>query len=121
MNAITQARSALQLVPIYLNSPTVVGRSTLIGAAHAADIMLADLPSVTVVLAEVFRKVSVVAGSNGVAYVTLTKDAEKPYGAVVADEQGRLLAVAAGSSPEGLAELIRLKLQPPPVGYGEAI
>jgi len=44
---------------------------------------------------------------------------EYPYGAVVADAQGNVLAAAKGKSKEGLAELIRLKLLPPPEEFGE--
>lgn len=44
------------------------------------------------------------------AYVTLTHDPVRPYGAVVADEHGTLLATGSGKSIKGLAQLIRLRL-----------
>jgi hypothetical protein len=117
--AITHAVGALKLVPMFLNHPTVISRATLIGATTEALAMLEGLPPVTVELAEVFRRVDAVVHDGQIAYVTPTKSPERPYGAVVADERGRLLATATGKSPEGLAELIRLQLLPPAEGPGE--
>jgi hypothetical protein len=74
---------------------------------------------VSVELAEVFRCVDAVITDGQVAYVTPVKCPEYPYGAVVADAQGNVLAAAKGKSKEGLAELIRLKLVPRKEGYGE--
>ena len=91
-NAINSAVGALKLVPMYLNHPTVISRATLIGA---------------------------VISDGQVAYVTPVKCPEYPYGAVIADAKGNVLAAAKGKSKEGLAELIRLKLVPRKEGYGE--
>lgn len=117
--AITHAIGALKLIPMFLNHPTVVSRATLIGASTEALNMLEGLPAVTTELAEVFRLVDAVVHDGQVAYVTPTNSPERPYGAVVADERGRLLAIATGKSAAGLAELIRLKLLPPVEGSGE--
>jgi hypothetical protein len=117
--AITHAVGALKLVPMFLNHPTVISRATLIGATTEALAMLEGLPPVTVELAEVFRLVDAVVQEGQVAYVTPTNSPERPYGAVVSDERGRLLATATGKSPRGLAELIRLQLLPPAEGPGE--
>lgn len=117
--AITHAIGALKLVPMFLNHPTVVSRATLIGATTEALTMLEGLPPVTTKLAEVFRLVDAVVQEGQVAYVTPTNSPERPYGAVVADERGTLLATATGKSPKGLAELIRLQLLPPTEGSGE--
>ncbi len=57
LNAITHAVCALKLVPLHLNHPTIVSRSTLIGATSEALSMLDGLPPVTAELAEVFRAV----------------------------------------------------------------
>lgn len=117
--AITQAVGALKLVPMFLNHPTIISRSTLIGASSEALAMLEALPPITTELAEVFRHVDAVVLEGQIAYVTPTKSPEKPYGAVVADAQGRLCATAAGKSAKGLAELIRLQLQPMPIQAGD--
>lgn len=119
LNAITHAVGALKLVPLHLNHPTIVSRATLIGASAEATTLLESLPPVTTELAEVFRLVDAVIGEGQVAYVTPTKCPERPYGAVVADSRGRLCATATGKTKEGLAELIRLQLQPPTEGHGE--
>lgn len=118
-NAIIQAIGALKLVPMALNAPLVISRDTLIGAAAEAVDLLEALPALTVELAEVFRCVDAVIGDGQIAYVTPVKCEEYPYGAVVADVQGNVLAAAKGKSKEGLADLIRLKLVPQKEGYGE--
>lgn len=118
-NAINSAVGALKLVPMYLNHPTVISRATLIGASAEAVALLEALPCVSVELAEVFRCVDAVIADGQVAYVTPVKCPEYPYGAVVADTQGNVLAAAKGKSKEGLAELIRLKLVPQKEGHGE--
>lgn len=118
-NAITQAIGALKLIPMFLNHPTVISRATLIGASAEAVQLLEALPTVSAELAEVFRCVDAVIGEGQVAYVTPVKCPEYPYGAVVADAKGNVLAAAKGKSKEGLAELIRLKLVPRQVGFGE--
>ena len=117
--AINSAVGALKLVPMYINHPTVISRATLIGASAEAVALLEALPSVSVELAEVFRCVDAVIAEGQVAYVTPVKCPEYPYGAVVADAKGNVLAAAKGKSKEGLAELIRLKLVPQKEGYGE--
>jgi phosphoenolpyruvate carboxylase len=119
--AITHAVGALKLVPMFLNHPTIVSRATLIGATTEALEMLEALPPVTSELAEVFRLVDSVVQDGQVAYVTPTNSPERPYGAVVADMDGRLLATATGKTARGLAELIRLQLLPPAEGSGEQV
>ena len=118
--AINSAVGALKLVPMYLNHPTVISRATLIGASAEAVALLEALPCVSVELAEVFRCVDAVIADGQVAYVTPVKCPEYPYGAVVADAKGNVLAAAKGKSKEGLAETIRLKLVPRKEGHGEA-
>lgn len=117
-NAINSAVGALKLVPMFLNHPTVISRATLIGASAEAVELLEALPCVSVELAEVFRCVDAVIGEGQVAYVTPVNCPEYPYGAVVADAKGNVLAAAKGKSKEGLAELIRLKLVPQMEGHG---
>ncbi|MCO8167844.1 hypothetical protein NJC40_08640 [Pseudomonas sp. 21LCFQ02] len=117
---ITHAIGALKLVPMHLNHPTIVSRSTVIGATSEALAMLEGLPAVTSELAEVFRLVDAAVHEGQTAYVTPTKSPEHPYGAVVADGKGRLVATAVGKSAAGLAELIRMQLaRPNPAGAGE--
>jgi len=118
-NAITQAVGALKLVPVFINSPGIISRATIIGAAHEAVTLLEGLPPVTAELVEVFRMVDAVLLDGQVAYVTPTRSPERPYGAVVADQLGRLCATATGKTKEGLAELIRLQLVPRKEGFGE--
>lgn len=118
-NAYTQALGVLRLIPIYLDSPGVVSRATLIGAASEAIDLLDSMPCRTVELAEVFRCVNDVIQEGQTAYVTPTNSPEYPFGAVVADEKGQICAAAMGKSKEGLAEMIRLKLLPPSEGLGE--
>lgn len=118
-NAINSAVGALKLVPMFLNHPTVISRATLIGASAEALALLEALPCVSVELAEVFRCVDAVIANEQIAYVTPINCPEYPYGAVVADANGNVLAAAKGKSKEGLAELIRLKLVPQSEGYGE--
>lgn len=71
-------------------------------------------------LAEVHRCVNSVIQPGQTAYITSTIIPETPFGAVVADEFGQVCAAARGASKEGLAELIRHKLQLGSVGAGEA-
>ncbi|KWV70076.1 hypothetical protein PFLuk1_02632 [Pseudomonas fluorescens] len=118
-NAINSAVGALKLVPMFLNHPAVISRATLIGATAEAVGLLESLPCVSVELAEVFRCVDAVISDGQVAYVTPVKCPEYPYGAVIADAKGNVLAAAKGKSKEGLAELIRLKLVPQKEGHGE--
>jgi len=119
LNAYTQALGALKLIPIYLNCPGVISRSTLVGASTEAIQLLESMPVLTTELAEVFRCVNNVILEGQIAYITPTKSPEYPYGAVVADQHGNVCAAAMGKSKEGLAELIRLKLLPPLEGSGE--
>lgn len=118
-NAINSAVGALKLVPMHLNHPTMISRATLIGASSEAVALLESLPYVSVELAEVFRCVDAVIGEGQITYVTSVKCPEYPYGAVVADAKGNVLAAAKGKSKEGLAELIRLKLSLQKEGHGE--
>ena len=118
-NAINSAVGALKLVPMFLNHPTVISRATLLGASAEAVALLEALPCVSVELAEVFRCVDAVIADEQIAYVTPINCPEYPYGAVVADTNGNVLAAAKGKSKEGLAELIRLKLVPQSEGHGE--
>ena len=118
-NAYTQALGALRLIPIYLDSPGVVSRATLIGAASEAIDLLGSIPCRVVELAEVYRCVSNVIHEGQTAYVTPTNSPEYPFGAVVADAKGQICAAGMGKSKESLAELIRLKLVPPAEGFGE--
>lgn len=118
-NAYTQALGALRLIPIYLDSPGVVSRATLIGAASEAIDLLGNIPCRTLELAEVFRCVNDVIHEGQIAYVTPTNSPEYPFGAVVADAKGHVCAAGMGKSKEGLAELIRLKLGPHSEGFGE--
>ena len=67
-NAITQAVGALKLVPVFINSPGIISRATIIGAAHEAVTLLEGLPPVTAELAEVFRMVDAVLLDGQVAY-----------------------------------------------------
>lgn len=117
---ITHAIGALKLVPMFLNHPTIISRATLIGATTEALELLEGLPPVTSELAEVFRLVDAVVHEGQTAYVTPTNSPSHPYGAVVADDQGRLVATAVGKTKEGLAELIRMQLaRPASAGDGE--
>lgn len=118
-NAYTQALGALRLIPIYLDSPGVVSRATLIGATSEAIDLLGSIPCRVVELAEVYRCVSNVIHEGQTAYVTPTNSPEYPFGAVVADAKGQICAAGMGKSKEGLAELIRLKLVPRSEGFGE--
>ncbi|MFL9674356.1 hypothetical protein ACXUPC_13770 [Pseudomonas marginalis] len=119
LDAINSAVGALKLVPMFLNHPAVISRATLIGASAEAVALLESLPCVSVELAEVFRCVDAVIGEGQIAYVTPVKCPEYPFGAVVADSMGNVLAAAKGKSKEGLAETIRLKLAPLREGHGE--
>ena len=118
-NAINSAVGALKLVPMFLNHPTVISRATLIGASAEAVALLEALPCISVELAEVFRCVDAVIADDQIAYVTPVNCPGYPYGAVVTNAKGNILAAAKGKSKEGLAELIRLKLVPRPEGFGE--
>ncbi|WP_065259014.1 hypothetical protein [Pseudomonas bananamidigenes] len=119
INAHCQALGTLRLIPIYLDSPGIVSRATLIGAASEAIDQLSALPMRVLELADVYRCVNSVIHEGQTAYVTPTNSPEYPFGAVVADEHGHVCAAAMGKSKEGLAELIRLKLLPPTEGRGE--
>ena len=119
LNAYTQALGALKLIPIYLTCPGVISRATILGASNEAIQLLESMPALSTELAEVFRCVNNVIHEGQTAYVTPTNSPEYPFGAVVADAAGNICAAGIGKSKEGLAELIRLKLVPPPEGFGE--
>lgn len=119
LNAYTQALGALKLIPIYLTCPGVISRATILGASTEAVQLLESMPALSTELAEVFRCVNNVIHEGQTAYVTPTNSPEYPFGAVVADAAGHICAAGIGKSKEGLAELIRLKLVPPSVGFGE--
>ncbi|RDL19989.1 hypothetical protein [Pseudomonas jessenii] len=119
LNAHCHALGSLRLIPVYLDSPGIVSRATLIGAASEAIEMLSSVPMRVLELADVYRCVNNVILEGQTAYVTPTNSPEYPFGAVVADENGNVRAAAMGKSKEGLAEMIRLKLLPPAEGHGE--
>lgn len=119
LNAHCMALGTLRLIPIYLDSPGIVSRATLIGAASEAIEQLSALPMRVLELADVYRCVNNVIHEGQTAYVTPTNSPEYPFGAVVADSHGQVCAAAMGKSKEGLAEMIRLKLLPPTEGRGE--
>lgn len=119
MTTINQAIGALKLVPMFINNPEAITRATLIGAISGALAGLEEVLTVTAEFAEVFRAVDAVVLEGQVAYITWTKNPERPYGAVVANRQGHLCATATGSTKEGLAESIRRQLVPQSEGYGE--
>lgn len=119
LNAHCHALGSLRLIPVYLDSPGIVSRATLIGAASEAIDMLSSVPMRVLELADVYRCVNNVILEGQTAYVTPTNSPEYPFGAVVADENGNVCAAAMGKSKEGLAEMIRLKLLPSTEGHGE--
>lgn len=118
-NAISSAVGALKLVPMFLNHPSIISRATLIGATTEAVQLLEALSEPAIDLAEVFHCVNAVIRAEYIAYVTPVKCPQYPYGAVIADADGNVLAAVKGKSKEGLAELIRLKLLPPNDKHGE--
>jgi len=113
------AVGALKMVPVYFNQPGAVSRETLIGLSAEAVTALGSIPPLDLALAEVFRAVDAVTRLGQVAYVTPTNLPGFPFGAVVADQDGQVLAAAVGVSKEGLAETIRVKLLPHVEGHGE--
>jgi len=117
-NPIDIAVGALKMVPVYFTQPGTVTRDTLIGITADALAAIGTIPPLDLALAEVFRAVDAVTGHDQVAYVTPTNNPGLPFGAVVADKDGQILAAATGVSKEGLAELIRIKLLPA-AGRGE--
>ena len=119
-NAITQAIGALKLVPIFVKNPAIVSRATIIRTSAEAVPLMETLSCITVTLAELHRCIDAVIADKQIAYVTPVNCSVYPYGAVVTDAEGNLLAAAKGKSKEGLAELIRLKLLPPREGHGES-
>lgn len=119
-NAISCAVGALKLVPMFLNQQAVISRATLTEASADAVELLEALPTDSIELAEVFRCVDAVISNKYIAYVTTVNCPEYPYGAVIADTNGNVLAAAKGKSKESLADLIRLKLLPPTEGHGES-
>ncbi|WP_312374338.1 hypothetical protein [Stutzerimonas nitrititolerans] len=121
---IDDAIGALKLVPLHFSHPSMISRATVIGAACEALARLESMPARSNELLEAFRKVRQVLREGDTAYVTPTTCPERPYGAVVVDASGRLVATATGKTVEGLAELIRLRLPAkseacPPEGRGE--
>lgn len=120
VNAHAHALVSLGLVPPYLDRTSIVSRATLIGATREDAERLASKPCRYLELAEVFRCVDQVIHEGQVAYVTPTNSPEYPFGAVIADAHGHVCAAGIGKNKEGLAELIRQKLDFPAVGSGEA-
>ncbi|EIM14386.1 hypothetical protein [Pseudomonas chlororaphis] len=54
-----------------------------------------------------------------IAYVIPTVNRDRPFGAVVINDQGEICAAVTGSSKEQLAAAVRAKLQPGHEGLGE--
>ncbi|MCY1301942.1 hypothetical protein D9M70_515790 [compost metagenome] len=118
-NAIRDAMGALKLVPMFVDHPSLISRACLVGASHEALQRLEQVPAASIELHEAFRAVHAVCRDGDTAYVTATTSPERPYGAVVVNAAGHLVATACGKTIPGLAELIRLRL-PPQEGRGEA-
>lgn len=115
--AITAAKGALKLVPLYIQHPATIGQDTMLGAAAEACERLDRVPAAALDLLDAFEAVRRVLPQGYTAFVTPTSSAIKPYGAVVLDGAGQLAATAAAKSIEGLAQLIRLRI--PQGGAGE--
>lgn len=73
----------------------------------------------TIALMDAQDCVNDVIGADQVAYVILTTNPARPFGAVVTNDQGDVCAAATGSCKDHLAQAVRNKLRPISEGHGE--
>lgn len=117
--AAEHAIGALKLVELHLDFPTVIDRATVRDASREAierlqqpqDANARHLPALVCAL---FQRLP----RNLVPHVTITRDAQRPFAAVITDTDGNLVDRQMGKTIEGLVEL--LAARHPLVGAGEA-
>lgn len=110
--AINDAIGALRLGVLHLDHPTVI-KAAVVRDANAEAIGRLEAyqgqPNAQE-LPRLYRLLISVTPRGYLPYVTLTTDTERPYGAVVTNQAGDIVARQLGKTVEGLAELIRLQL-----------
>lgn len=110
--SINDAIGALRLGILHLDHPTVI-KAAVVRAVNAEAIERLEVhqgrPDVQE-LPRLYRLLIAITPRGYLPYVTLTTDVERPYGAVVANEAGDIVARQLGKTVEGVAELIRLQL-----------
>lgn len=72
-----------------------------------------------IALLEALEHLNEVIGADQIAYITPTTDSIHPFGAVVTNDHGDVLAAAIGTCKDHLAEVVSAQLRPKQVGSGE--
>lgn len=108
-SAVHHAIGALKLVRLHIDHPTVIS-SELLGSAasEAVERLIARNPHMAD-LGELYASLLAVTPLGHLPHVTLTRDAKTPYGAVVTDSHGNVVARQIGKTIEGLTQLIALQ------------
>lgn len=120
-NPITDAIGVVKLAHMHHSNPTAVNAETVRDAAAECIERLSALPAEALELAGLYCALLAITPVGWLPYVTLTGNAVRPFGTVVADEAGNIAATATGKTVDGLVQLIATKLSRPLVGHGEAM
>ncbi|SDH48933.1 hypothetical protein [Pseudomonas panipatensis] len=115
-NPIADAVGTLKLVGMHFAAPTAYPAEVLQSAAVECIERLAGLPKEAAQLGQLYTALLAATPRGWLPHVTLTTDAERPFGAVITDEAGNIAARGIGKSIEGLVALVSARL---PVGCGE--
>ncbi|WP_160286519.1 hypothetical protein [Pseudomonas knackmussii] len=115
-NPIADAVGTLKLVGMHFTAPTAYPAEVLQAAAAECIERLAAMPQEAARLAQLYTALLAVTPHGWLPHVTLTTDAERPFGAVVTDEAGNVAARGIGKTVDSLVALVKARL---PVGLGE--
>lgn len=115
--ATQHAIGALKLVGLHLDHPTVIDPAVMRAAStEAIERLQAQTPGQVADLGPLYCALLAVTPRGHLPHVTLTLNPTTPYGAVITDATGSVVARQIGKTIDGLAALIAACF---PVGRGE--
>jgi hypothetical protein len=115
--AAQHAIGALKLVSLHLDHPTVIARDVVRAAStEAIERLQAQTPGQVADLGPLYCALLAVTPRGHLPHVTLTLTPATPFGAVITDAHGNVVARQIGKTIDGLAQLIAASF---PVGRGE--
>jgi hypothetical protein len=115
--ATQHAIGALKLMCLHLDHPAVIDRAVMRAAStEAIERLQAQTPGQVADLGPLYSALLAVTPRGHLPHVTLTLNPATPYGAVITDAHGNVVARQIGKTIDGLTQLIAASF---PVGRGE--
>lgn len=109
-NPIADAVGTLKLVGMHLAAPTAYPAEAVRDAAEECIGRLQAIPEQAIQLAKLYADLITVTPRGWLPHVTLTKDAYRPFGAVITDEAENVAFRGTAKTIEGLVHIVKARL-----------